>query len=826
MYADRQNWNAGWEFRRRATVFQELGGATRTWTEVTLPHDALIGAERDPSLADGHTNGWHPGGAFEYRKTLNTKASDAGKRFYLELDGVYRDAAVYVNGVLAGQWAYGYTRFLVRLDEHLRFGVGDEPTANEVKVECRTHADSRWYAGAGIHRDVFLVVKEPLHLANDGVVITTPEVDDEFATVEVAVSATNGTLLTASPRVSIVLTDPAGARVAEGSTPITLRPGESGTARLRLPVPEPRRWSVEHPDLYTATVSLATGDQADTANPADIETVPFGIRTIAYDARRGLRLNGEPTLLRGACLHADNGPLGAVSVLVAEERRVARLKAAGFNAIRMSHHPAGSALLDACDRLGMLVMDESWDMWTSAKSDFDASYNFLDWWERDLTALVAKDRNHPSVIMYSIGNEIPELGQPDGGRWSRILAEKVRELDPTRPVTNGVNGFVAAIDMVLAGMARQREALTQAAATGEGGGVNTMMAQISDQMNLISAAPPVSARIEEAVEALDIAGFNYGDGRYEIDTERVVVGTETFPNRIANNWQLVKTLPNVIGDFTWTGWDYLGEVGVGRIGYPGEDGQIVRPMSDGYPGLTAFTGDIDIVGYRRPISYYREIVFGLRQEPYLAVQRPEHYGKPQLRGPWAWSDSVSTWTWEGFEGQPVVVEVYADADEVALYLDGAEVGKGVFGEQLPYVASVEMTYAPGELVAVCSRAGSEIGRTTLNSAGPELVLTATPDRVELQAANDLGYVDLELTDGAGILRADRDRPVTVSVTGPGELVALGSGNPRTAEPFTGPTRDLFDGRALAIIRPTGPGEITISVTADGCAPATATLITR
>jgi len=818
MYADRPTWNDDWEFRTRATVFQELGGATGEWVAVTLPHDALIGAERDPSTPGGHTNGWHPGGAFEYRKTLAVNAADAGKRFLLEFDGVYRDAAVYINGALAGQWPTGYSRFSVRIDEFLKFGAD-----NEIRVECRAHLDSRWYAGAGIYRDVFLHVKEPIHIAQDGVTITTPDVTAEMAIVEVTVTATNGALTAASPRATVTLRDPAGVEVATRSTPMTLRPGESGAARLRLPLPNPQRWSVDTPNLYAAYVTL-TPEGADT--PSDAITTAFGIRTIQYDAQRGLRINGETVLLRGACIHADNGPLGAVCVLAAEERRIVKLKAAGFNAIRMSHHPASSALLDACDRLGMMVMDESWDMWTSAKSDFDASYTFPQWWERDLEALVAKDRNHPSVIMYSIGNEIPELGAPDGGRWSRILAEKVRSLDPTRPVTNGVNGFVAAIDMVIAGMARQREAMAAAAANGEGGGVNTMMAQISDQMNMISAHPAVTARIEESVEALDIAGFNYGDGRYEVDAEeyphRVIVGTETFPNRIAHNWELVKQLPNVIGDFTWTGWDYLGEVGIGSIGYPGEDGQIVRPMSAGYPSLTCYAGDIDITGFRRPMSYYREIVYGLRAEPYLAVQRPEHFGKPQLRGPWAWSDSVASWTWERFTGKPAIVEVYADADTVKLLLNGVEVAEATFGEQMPYLASTEVTYAPGELVAVTYRDGIETGRAALRTAAAEVKLAVTPER-EAGSVADLAYLDIALADTTGIVHTDKDRPVTITVTGAGELVAIGSGNPRTPEPFTGPTRSTFDGRAIAIVRPTRPGEITINVEAEACAPTTITL---
>jgi beta-galactosidase len=648
----------------------------------------------------------------------------------------------------------------------------------------------------------------------------TPDVDDELALVEVAVGVTNGSAVTVTPRAAVTLLGPGGAEVARGSNPITLRPGESGTTRLRLPVAAPARWSVDSPALYTARIEL---------DDRDAEEVVFGIRTIQVDAVRGLRVNGERVLLRGACVHADNGPLGAVSVARAEERRVELLKAAGFNAIRMSHHPASPALLDACDRLGMLVMDETWDMWTTGKTDFDASAAFAEWWERDVEALVAKDRNHPSVIMYSIGNEIPELGGPDGGRWSRLIAEKVRELDPTRLVTNGVNGFVAAIDLVLAGMAERRAALADAASQQQdGAGVNGMMAQIADQMNLISAAPPVTARIEESLAALDVAGFNYGDGRYELDARqfphRAIVGTETFPTRIAHNWALVKRLPHVIGDFTWTGWDYLGEVGIGMVAYAGADGTVAPSVSQPYPALVAYTGDHDITGVRRPVSYYREIVFGLRAAPYLAVLRPEHHGKAQLRTPWAWSDSVASWSWAGHEGRPVTVEVYAHAEQVELLLDGRPIGRAKVGEELPFLASFEVTYQPGELVAVATRQGVEVGRAALRTASGEMLLGAVADREVLRAGGgDLAYVAVTLADGEGVVHTGRDRAVTVTVEGAGELAALGSGRPVTEEPFTGPSLRTFDGRALAIVRPTGPGAITVTVTADGCAPASVRL---
>jgi len=810
-------WNDGWEQRRRVTAFQELSGGSGEWEAVTLPHDALIRTDRGPRVPGGDTNGFHGGGAFEYRKRFEVPDGAAGGRMLVRFDGVYRDAAVFVNGALAGQWPYGYTRFDVRIDPFLRFGE-----QNEIRVECRTHLDSRWYAGAGIHRDVRLLTLPAVHIAPDGIAVRTPEIGDDYALVEVAVEIVNGSALSRTPRVAVALRNGSGSVVGEASAPVTLRPGESGTQLVRIPVENPQRWSVDAPALYTADVVLSDG-----GDEIDRDGEVFGIRDVRVDAKRGLRINGEPTLLRGACIHGDNGPLGAISTYAAEERRVRGLKEAGFNAIRMSHHPASPALLEACDRLGMLVMDETFDMWTWGKTDFDASSAFPEWWERELAALARKDRNHPSVIMYSIGNEIPELGIAEGGRWSRLLANKMRELDPTRLVTNGVNGFVAAIDMVIEGMRQQRAELADAPA----GGVNGLMTQIADQMNMISSAPPVTARTEEAFAALDVAGMNYGDGRYELDAtafpHRVIVGTETFPTRIANNWNLVTRLDNVIGDFTWTGWDYLGEVGIGGVGYRAEGGDGMASVSKAFPWLLSHTGDIDITGHRRPVSYYREIVFGLRREPFLAVQDPAHHGEQQLRTPWAWSDAVASWSWPGAEGKTVTVEAYADADEVEFLLDGESLGRVAVGAEFPLLASLDVTYRPGTIEAVAYRDGTEVGRTSLTSAGDDVVLSVRSESDEVRAdGTDLVYVPIELRDAHGISHVRRDRRIRVVVEGAGELAALGTAKPDPTENFAGDEITTFEGRALAIVRPTGTGDITVTVTADELPAATVRVATN
>lgn len=811
--------NAGWSFRRKVTAFQELGGAGGSgWVSVPLPHDALIGQARDAGAPRGETNGYFPSGAFEYRRAFAVPSDFAGRRVSLEFDGVYRDAAVFVNGNLAGQRAFGYSRFTVRIDPFLAFGED-----NEIRVECRTHLDSRWYAGAGIYRDVHLVVKDVGHIVADTVRVSASAVASDSAIVDIVAEVENAGPVTRTYSLASTVADETGAPVVTGSSPVTLLPGERATVRRRLFVENPRLWSVDDPNLYDVALTLRDGDAV-----IDEETVSLGIRSLQLDPRHGLRINGEIVKLRGACIHLDNGPLGVVSMRAAEERKVARLKAAGFNAIRSSHNPMSTALLDACDRLGMLVMDETFDMWTSGKSDDDYAFDFPQWWERDVEALVVKDFNHPSVIFYSIGNEIPETGNPIGSTWGRKLAEKVRSLDTTRFVTNGINPFVAMIDTIVPQMQARRDAA--AAESAANGGVNTMMAGFGQMMGQIQASEPATERTEESFAVLDVAGMNYADARYVPDRDRfpdrIIVGTETWPNSIADNWKLVLADPRVIGDFTWTGWDYLGETGIGTVRYATEGAGESASFSGSFPELTAWCGDIDIIGTRRPVSYYRETVFGLRAEPYIAVDRPERHDTPvAVATPWSWTDSIGSWSWPGFEGRSIRVEVYSDADEVELLLDGAVVERRPVGGEKAFRVAFETEYQPGELTAVAYTGGVETGRSSIRSAAPTMTLQATVERDELRLdGTDLGFIDLALTDQDGVLHTGLDRTVTVSITGPAVLQALGSGDPAPDESFIMNHHRTFDGRALAVIRPTGSGEIIVSISADDATPATIRLI--
>ncbi len=802
--------NTGWSYRQPLGPFAAAEGELPTPIPVTLPHDALRDADRSPDVPAKGAGAYYPPGAYTYLKTFDAPADWSDKTVQLEFQGAYRHAMVFVNDEFAGNRADGYARFFVDIKPFLHFGG-----ANELRVEVRSGQDSRWYSGCGLHRPVVLHVDDPVHIVPDGVRVTTLDVEPDQAVVEVATRVANRGLVSTTATLTTRVTDPTGRTVEGDQTPVTLGPGETALVRHRLYLPDPQRWSIDDPQLYAAVSTLA-GPSTTTGSDSRSEVgTTFGVRTIQADPRHGLRINGEPVLLRGACLHHDNGPLGAAAIDRAEERRVELLKAAGFNAIRASHNPLSIAMLEACDRLGMLVMDEAFDCWTRGKTTHDYALDFPQWWAADLESMVAKDYNHPSVIMYSLGNEIVETGTPHGARLARRMAEHVRSLDPTRLVTNGVSAALAVLDEVPAMLAEA------------GVGLDEMMADPGVSTNLLSSTDSVTRRTAESGSVLDVLGLNYADSRYAMDRElfphRIIVGSETFPPRIGTLWPMVREHPHVIGDFTWTGWDYLGEVGIGATAYA-EDETAVAATEREFPYLTAWCGDLDITGWRRPMSYYREIVFGLRTEPYVAVRRPEHFGHTvALQSPWAWSDSVSSWTWPGHEGRPVTVEVYADAEEVVLFRDGTEVARGKVGEERPMMAVLETSYVPGELLVVACRDGAEVGRTTLATAGdPQLAVAV--DRTRLRADDaDLGYVVVELRDADGRLVTGVDRPVTVSVAGSARLAGMCSANPKTVERFDADTWTTFDGRVLALVRPTGEGSVTVTVSATGLEPTSVTL---
>jgi beta-galactosidase len=792
--------NDEWTVRRKVSGFVDLLGGTVPET-VTLPHDAMRELPRSAQGGGSPSTAYFPGGEVEYTKRFAVPETWRQQRVSIEFEGVYRDAMVYVNGEFAGQWRYGYSVFRVSLDAHLRYGQ-----ENTISVEARAHQDSRWYSGLGIYRDVHLVVAPLAHIADDRVRITTPDVDDERAVVETMAMVQNEGLGTRRLTFEVAIRDAAGEVVAEDSGPVTVRPGGEAVVRHRLYVDEPRRWGVDAPYLYQFTARLIDED----GQPVDAVEIPFGIRTVRLDPRRGLRINDEVVKLRGACVHHDNGPLGAATIRRAEERRVEILKSAGFNAIRSSHNPLSPAMLDACDRLGMLVFDETFDAWTEMNKPFDYTLDFTEWWERDVDAMVRKDFNHPSVILYSIGNEIHEYGTGAGAIIARDIAERIRSQDSTRFITTAISGFWAVASDVIDDL---RGRLDDAAARG----VNDVMNEMTEFFDEVTVSDIVGEKTAEAHGVADIAGLNYAEARYAADGKRfpnrVVLGTETNPRDTAASWLRTLAHPHVIGGFTWTGWDYLGEVGLGRTDYT-DDPDIRGGGDPEYPWLTSWSGDVDITGVRRPQSYFREIVFGLRTEPYIAVRRPLAAGTRRLEMQWAWSDAISSWTWEVEQGAPMEVEVYCDAPEVELELNGVSLGLRPTGPKHEFRAVFAVPYEPGVITAYALARDGRRVQTDLHTA-EHGALSVVADRTVLRLDDgDLVYLSIEMRDDHGVLDTARETVVTVRIEGPGTLQALASARPSTEESFTDPSWKTFDGRALAIVRPTGPGEITAIVTTD------------
>lgn len=790
--------NSDWGVRPLTSAFFALTAGART--PVTLPHDQMLTHRRDSQTVEGATTGYFAGGDADYEKQFHVPEEWRSQRITLEFEGVYRDGRVFVNGALAAHRPDGYTRFFVPIDPYLRYGE-----TNVLRVECSAAEDGRWYTGLGIHRPVTLHRGGLVHLDVEGPRFTTPSIDDELAVVEVGVVVHNESPNTADTKVEIELVAPDGTRAAAETVPLTIMPGRSASVTKRMFVSAPQRWNPDDPNLYTGAITLHHDDV-----PIDRCDDTFGIRRLQIDPIHGLRINGAPIKLRGACVHHDNGPLGAAAIGRAEHRRVELLRDAGFNALRSAHAPMSKAMLTACDRLGMLVMDEAFDTWTIRKSRFDHSRDFPTWWRADIESMISKDHNHPSVIFYSIGNEIFETGNRLSSSWGRDLALVTKELDPTRFTVNCINVLVSVLDQLLATFAD----------SAADGGVNDMLGSMEEIVTMLWRSEDISTMTAEAFSQVDIAGYNYGDARYAVDpTEfpnRVSVGSETARQGIARNWQTIVAQPNVVGDFCWTGWDYLGEAGIGR--YRDPDNPIDLSMTDAladYPYLAADAGDLDITGERRPCSYFREIVFGLRTAPYIAVHRPGRNVDDAVPNAFAWDGSEGHWTWNGDEGKPVRVDVYSDAEEAELAIDGRVIGAAPAGPDNGFRATFETNYAPGTLTATAIRAGAPAERSELVSAGPVTDLRLFAEQTCVHATDDdLVFVRVALVDDQGNIHPREIRRIRVDVEGPGVLAGLGNGNAQLDEPLVSDTRETHAGTVLAIVRPTGPGQIAVHASAE------------
>ncbi|MBS4461345.1 DUF4982 domain-containing protein [Aerococcaceae bacterium zg-B36] len=781
----KKQFNDNWLFWNSGDSFALVWNVPEHARKVNLPHDAMLEEQPYAESKNGGNTGFRDGHNYVYLKHIDCTQEDLATVKILKFEGSYMNTFVYVNGQLAGKHHNGYTVFYVPIHEYLHIGQ------NEIRVEVRNAAmsNSRWYSGSGLYRDVYLLESDILYIKETGTTVTTLSVEKDFAEIEVAVPVVNANFGSKAFSAKLEVFNAQNEVVQSELRPYYIKSHEQSDIMLRLGIENPALWSAETPNLYQVKVQLLVNEVI-----VDEDSQTFGIRTIQVDSRHGLRINGEVTNLRGACIHHDSGLLGAATYEAAHRRQINILKNAGFNAIRMSHHPAAPALLKVCDELGMYVMDETFDMWTRFKGDFDYSLVFEDYWRKDVLSMVQNDYNHPSVILYSIGNEIPEIATLEGSLLAKNIHDFIKQYDKTRPTLAGINGVFASGNQI---PQITRDVVEQNKAEGQEivGNVNDFMSIMESSMDKIVVHPAITKNLEWATAATDIAGYNYMSARYELDAQqypnRVMVGSETYPPEIARNWKLVKQLPSVIGDFTWTGWDYIGEAGVGVPAYQfGEGG-----FGAQFPCQLAYSGDIDITGTRRPLSYYREIVFGLRKEPYITVQKPEHYGKKLIKTPWVLSDAISSWNWNGFEAKPIIVEVYAPGDEVELYLNDQLIAKKVIGEALDYRTLFELTYQPGELKAVNYANGEKIAETILKTADSD---TMTMD-AKVEQFDDLSYVEIELHDAKGNLITNSDQNLTVELNG-AELLGFGTGNPKPVEHYLSNRTTTFFGKALLIVR--------------------------
>ena len=742
--------DAGWQFTQN--------GETVT---VDLPHDWDIYAGPDAkSGATGTGGGWYPGGKGEYRKMFKTPDGEVVR---LHFEGVYQKAEVFINGQKAGQHAYGYTPFTIDITPYLH---QDKPNEVLVKVDNSEQPNCRWYSGSGIYRHVWLITSPALHIAENGVYISTPMVNDDEATVQVEVTVENASDVERSATVMV------GAE----SMPVTVPAKGSETDTLTFNIRNPRLWSPDTPILYEVRAMLK-----EQGKMVDSQLTRFGVRHIYCDSRYGFQLNYMPLLINGACVHHDDGILGAMAFDAAEIRKVRLMKDAGFNLIRTSHNPPSRAFLDACDSIGMLVIDEAFDGWRQAKTPYDYSTLIDSCYREDIHAMVRRDRNHPSVICWSIGNEVMERKDIRVVTTARKMKDAIKDYCCERPVTEALCSWDSDWEIY-----------------------------------------------DPHAEVLDIAGYNYMLHKHASDHERdplrVILQTESFPRDAWRNWQTVEDYSYVIGDIVWTGLDYLGESGIGRYYYDG-DTPGEHYVEGGQPEWHgAYCGDVDITGWRKPISHYRELLWNRDTAPalYMAVKEPDGYYGTIRETAWSVWPTWESWTWNGWEGKPVEVEVYTSLPSVRLYLNDRLVGEQQSAE---CKAVFTLPYQPGILRAEGMTEEGQPVSVSLSTAGEPCQIRLTADKSTFLAdGQDLIYVTVEILDRNGRVCPDAAIPLTATVKGAGSLLSFASADLKDTSVYTDAHCTTWKGRALLAVRSTAKSSsVSVTVKGDGLSQSQLTL---
>ena len=791
--------NTGWKFIRDSVSGAEQPGFDDSqWMPVDLPHDFSImnlpeGDRKDQigpfskkSPGNGNSTGHVIGGTGWYRKNFTLDQSEAGKTVLLNFDGVYMESEVWVNGKKAGIHKNGYTPFWFDITSLLN--PAGKTNVIAVRVD-NTGRNSRWYSGSGIYRNVRLTVLNPVHVAEWGVYVTTPEIHPNSAITDLAVTIRNDSEKETRATITINIKDKNGRLAGTSTYTIQLSGKSENTTKKQVEVKNPLLWSVESPNLYNAEIVIETNNKiTDTYNQQ------FGIRSIEFSADKGFLLNGKSVELKGGCLHHDNGFLGSAAIDRAEVRRVELMKANGYNAIRCAHNPPSETFLNACDRLGILVIDEFTDMWESYKNPQDYSRFFREWWNKDLTDMMLRDRNHPGIIMWSIGNEIPESSTPEGVQIGKQLAERVKALDNTRVVTEAIS-----------------EVFTP------GGWKNTI----------------------NAIEILDVAGYNYTWNKYESDHEKypthIMYASESFPGDAYDSWKPAEKFSYVIGDFVWSAMDYIGEVSVGSATIVPEARKatfkmptelklpagvnifdVMGKMPSEWPYFISGCGDIDITGEKKPQMLYRDVLWD-NSKLEINVHAPIPAGFAENLSGWGWPNERPSWTWKGNEGKPLQVRVFTKASHVRLELNGKVVGEKDLLEGDKYIAVFDVPYEPGELKAIASDNGKETAIKILKTAGEPYAIRLVADRNKIRAeSNDLSFVKIEIVDANGQLVPRDSVKINLTISGNGKLAASGNANPKDMASVNRPVIDSYKGKALAVVRPEGEeGSIRIKAESQG-----------
>lgn len=742
---------------------------------VNLPHDAMLPEPRTADSAGGTNTGWFEAHDYVYEKEFDAPEDAA----YIEFEGVYHNAEVFLDGVSVLAHPNGYFEFKVPVTEG----------KHNIRVIAHNadQPNSRWYSGAGIYRPVWMYLLPALHILRDSIVVKTVDYRERKIAVD---------FKTTQPGIVKV-------EILDGNTVLD---SKESVGLVEFTLPGARLWSVDNPALYTCRLTYGE----------DVQEARFGIRTVECDAKGGFRVNGKRTLLLGACIHHDNGILGAAGHPFAERRKIALLKKAGYNAIRSAHNPVSKAILDACDELGVMVLDEYVDMWYIHKTQYDYAGFFEKNWREDLKLLVEKDRNHPSVVMYSIGNEVSETAQKKGIELTGQMRDYLHTLDD-RPVTCGINIFFNFLSSMGFGVYSDEKAKQEAEKAEKSKGKAKKKAVGSEFINNVAGLMGAGfmkfgatlhgsdVKTRDAFAKLDVAGYNYGVNRYKKDLkkypDRVILGSETFCSDAVAFYDLAKENPALIGDFVWTGMDYLGEVGIGAWEYP----EYAPDFEHGPGWITAGAGTIDLIGTETSQMAYTQVAFGLSPVR-IGVIPVKYAAEKHSPAAWRMTNAVESWSWNGCDGTATTVEVYARGAEVELTLNGRSLGR----KRLPadWQTKFNVTYQPGELTAIVyDQSGKETARTSLTTAGDDTELRLIPE-TETVRYGDLLYVRLRYTDKNGTVKPLERGDIQVKVNG-GKLLALGNACSYNERGYLTDTTDTYYGEALAIVEPDGSDEVEL-----------------